>query len=168
IVAIGGIGGGPAADFVIARYNPNGNLDATFSGDGVQTTDFFGSTDNANAVAVGSDSRITVAGSSRNGNFNEDFAVARYIGGDTAPPDTTITSGPPAKTKKTTASFSFASEPGATFQCSLDGSAFTACASPKTFTGLSRKKHTFRVRAVDAAGNADPTPASRSWTVRRR
>ncbi|MGH3085952.1 MAG: hypothetical protein ACRDSJ_01375, partial [Rubrobacteraceae bacterium] len=150
--------------FALARYNAGGARDTTFSGDGVQTTDF-GSFDQAKAVAVGPDSRITVAGSTQNGFLNEDFAVARYIG-DATPPDTTITSGPPAKTKKTTASFSFTSEPGARFQCSLDGAAFTDCASPKTFTGLSRKKHTFRVRAIDRAGNVDPTPAVRSWTVK--
>jgi hypothetical protein len=32
-------------------------------------------------------------------------------------------------------------------------------------TGLKRKKHTFSVRAVDQAGNADQTPATFSWRV---
>ena len=40
-----------------------------------------------------------------------------------------------------------------------------ACTSPATFSGLAAGPHTFAVRAVDAAGNADPTPAIRSFTV---
>ena len=39
------------------------------------------------------------------------------------------------------------------------------CTSPKAYTGLSAATHTFEVRATDAAGNVDPTPASRTWTV---
>jgi uncharacterized delta-60 repeat protein len=80
IVAAGGSG----LDFTLARYRPNGARDTTFSGDGLQTTDF-GSFEEARAVAVGPDSRITVAGTFRNGDFNDDFAVARYIG-DATPP----------------------------------------------------------------------------------
>ena len=34
------LAGGGAGDFALARYNPNGSLDPTFSGDGMQTTDF--------------------------------------------------------------------------------------------------------------------------------
>jgi hypothetical protein len=51
------------------------------------------------------------------------------------------------------------------FLCSLDGSPFTVCTSPKTYTGLASGSHTFRVAAVDVAGNVDPTPASFTWQV---
>ncbi|HLL52304.1 MAG TPA: endonuclease/exonuclease/phosphatase family protein [Myxococcaceae bacterium] len=84
---------------------------------------------------------------------------------DTAPPDTTVTSGPASVTNATTASFTFtATEPGS-FECSLDGGAFDACTSPRDYSGLGNGSHTFRVRALDTVGNADPTPASRTWTV---
>jgi hypothetical protein len=64
------------------------------------------------------------------------------------------------------ASFDFSSsEPDSTFECSLDGGAFGSCTSPKSYTGLSVGTHTFSVKATDAAGNIDPTSASRSWTV---
>ena len=46
IVAVG-IAGGNGSSFALARYNPNGSLDTTFSGDGKQTTDFGGYFDGA-------------------------------------------------------------------------------------------------------------------------
>jgi uncharacterized delta-60 repeat protein len=85
---------------------------------------------------------------------------------DLTPPDTTITSGPSGNNNASSATFAFTSnEAGATFQCQLDGSAFVACASGVTYSGLARGDHTFRVRAVDAAGNTDSTPAVRTWKV---
>lgn len=46
-------------------------------------------------------------------------------------------------------------------ECRLDGAAFALCSSPKTYSGLSKATHQFEVRGVDAAGNADATPAVR-------
>jgi hypothetical protein len=85
---------------------------------------------------------------------------------DTTAPDTSITSGPAATTTSTSASFSVsATEPGSTFACKLDGESWAGCASPKAYSGLSVGAHTFAVRATDAAGNADSSPATRTWTV---
>jgi len=74
IVVAGTVGDGLA--FGIARYNTNGSLDTTFSGDGKATVDFFGAFNNASAVAIQPDGRIVVAGSTRFG--DSDFAVARF------------------------------------------------------------------------------------------
>jgi hypothetical protein len=88
---------------------------------------------------------------------------------DTALPETTITAGPKAKTKKSKATLQFVStEPDSSFACSLDGKAFTPCSSPQAYRGLRRTKHTFAVRAIDAAGNLDPTPATQSWKVKKK
>jgi hypothetical protein len=85
---------------------------------------------------------------------------------DTTPPDTTITAGPSGSTTATSASFSFSSsETGSSFECKLDAGAWGACTSPKAYSGLSAGSHTFSVRAKDAAGNVDASPASRSWTI---
>ena len=65
-------------DFALARYNTDGSLDTSFSCDGKQITDFAGNTDLANGVAVQSDGRIVVAGSSFSPTTANDFAVARY------------------------------------------------------------------------------------------
>ena len=83
---------------------------------------------------------------------------------DTVAPDTAITSGPSGSVSSTSATFAFTStENPPVFQCSLDGAAFGTC--PAGYTGLSQGAHTFSVRAVDAAGNQDATPATRTWTV---
>jgi hypothetical protein len=82
------------------------------------------------------------------------------------PPATTITSGPSGATNDPTPTFTFSSsEAGSTFQCKLDTGAYSACTSPKTTANLADGPHTFYVRATDPAGNTDPTPAARSFTV---
>jgi 3-phytase len=86
--------------------------------------------------------------------------------GDTTPPDTSITSGPAGTVTSRDATFAFSSsESNSTFQCRLDGAAYAGCSSPMTATGLGDGSHTFYVRATDAAGNVDATPASRTWSV---
>ena len=53
---------------------------------------------------------------------------------------------------------------GGSFECRLDNTAPSpACSSPKAYSGLAEGAHTFEVRAIDAAGNVDPTPATRSF-----
>jgi hypothetical protein len=85
---------------------------------------------------------------------------------DTTPPETTITAGPTGAVTVTDATFEFtSSEAGSSFECQLDAAGYAACASPKAYTGLADGQHTFDVRARDAAGNTDPTPATRTWTV---
>ena len=84
---------------------------------------------------------------------------------DVTPPQTSLDSGPAGQVSSTSASFTFSSEAGATFACSLDGGAFAACTSPRSYTGLAQGSHTFAVRATDPAGNTDASPAIRTWTV---
>ena len=85
---------------------------------------------------------------------------------DTTPPETTIDSGPSGTVNSSSASYAFSSdEAGSTFECKLDAGTFTPCTSPQAYDGLSNGSHTFEVRATDAAGNTDATPASRTWTV---
>ena len=85
---------------------------------------------------------------------------------DRTVPGTTIDSAPSDPSASTTASFEFnASESGASFECRLDAGSWGACSSPQGYASLSEGNHTFHVRATDAAGNVDPTPANFSWTV---
>src|SRR3990172_8752937 len=85
---------------------------------------------------------------------------------DTTAPDTTITSQPTNPSNSTSASFSFTStETGSTFLCQMDSGGYSACTSPKSYTGLTAGSHTFYVKATDSAGNIDSTPASYTWTI---
>jgi uncharacterized delta-60 repeat protein len=70
-------------DFAVARYNLDGSLDTSFSGDGKVVTAFGLLDDRAQSVAVDASGRVIVAGITcitdytRDGN-EIDFAVARY------------------------------------------------------------------------------------------
>ncbi len=83
-------------------------------------------------------------------------------------PDTKIKGKPARRTSKRLAKFTFSSsKPHSTFQCKLGKRRFRPCSSPfKRRVGLGR--HVFRVRAVNQAGLADPTPASYRWKVLAR
>jgi hypothetical protein len=101
-------------------------------------------------------------GNEASGTFcGPDFASREIIQPppDTTPPETAIDTGPPAFSEDRTATFSFSSsEPGSRFECSLDDGPFVPCSSPYTTPRLRGGRHTLAVRAIDAAGNVDPTP----------
>jgi hypothetical protein len=83
-----------------------------------------------------------------------------------SPPDTAIDSGSTGTVGQSSATFAFhGSDANDTFQCSLDGAPWVACKSPQQYTSLADGTHTFQVRAVNSAGEVDPTPAEASWTV---
>lgn len=90
---------------------------------------------------------------------------------DRAAPETTLVSGPPATTGQDDATFIFEcseSAPegnGCTFECAVDEEAYGECESPFEVTDVEAAEHIFRVRAVDAAGNVDESPAEQTWTV---
>jgi hypothetical protein len=102
-------------------------------------------------------------------------APARTFTIDATPPETTITSGPAdgSSGTDTTATFGFASsEGGSTFACrvypaALTPPAFAPCsgATSHTASGFAPGTYSFEVRATDAYGNADATPAKRTFTV---
>jgi subtilisin len=83
-------------------------------------------------------------------------------------PDTAFSAVPPETTEDPTPAFEFSSATaGSTFECSLDGGAFAACASPHATAELADGPHQFAVRAIDPAGTPDATAATDSFTVDR-
>jgi uncharacterized delta-60 repeat protein len=77
-------GDGFTTDFGIARFEPDGTLDASFGTGGLVTTDFgspgdqFATSDGAASVALQSDGKIVVAGFARKNGGPSHFALARY------------------------------------------------------------------------------------------
>jgi hypothetical protein len=51
------------------------------------------------------------------------------------------------------------------FECSLDNSNFTACASPVKASNMADGAHILEVRAKDNVENTSPSPSSFTWTV---
>ena len=77
VVAGDSFDGNNRSNFVLARYDSDGNLDTAFGTDGKVNTDF-GLSDYVSAVVVQADGKIVVAGSSLHDNNVGDFALARY------------------------------------------------------------------------------------------
>jgi uncharacterized delta-60 repeat protein len=65
-----------AGNFAVARYNPDGSLDATFGSNGLSIIDF-GSNDQANAIILQADGKLVAAGFTLPPSFAGDFALAR-------------------------------------------------------------------------------------------
>jgi hypothetical protein len=91
---------------------------------------------------------------------------------DKTPPNTTIYSKPLNPSSKTDpAHFIFAGNDGITgseilsYECQLDSGNFENCISPIYINSLNEGSHTFKVRAIDEAGNIDPTPANYTWII---
>ncbi len=59
-------------------------------------------------------------------------------------------------------------EPSSTFECKLDKRRWKPCAAKRKLKRLDPGRHRFRARAIDAAGNADPTPAKKRFRTKRR
>src|ERR671914_749462 len=97
-----------------------------------------------------------------------DCAGEGPISADRTPPETQLLERPSTPSTAEAALFRFSGTDNAspvTFECKLDAGAFEPCSSPAVFENLSLGVHTLQVRAVDASGNVDSSPASYTWTV---
>lgn len=83
---------------------------------------------------------------------------------EAVPPRTTIVSAPAERTADPSSTFNFVSSSPGTFECSIDGGSFAACASPFSAT-FGEGQHSFSVRAVDLAGNREETLAKVTFIV---
>ncbi len=142
----------------IQKFRPSGTFITTWGTAGTGTSQFNG----PSGVAVAATDHVYVVDRANN-------RIQKFHETDAVTPDTTIDSGPSGLTNDASPSFTFSSTesplltPG--FECSLDSAEWASCASPKSYASLSEGAHTFQVRAVDAAGNPDPSPDSQGFTI---
>jgi hypothetical protein len=82
-------------------------------------------------------------------------------------PVPTVTDKPAKVSSSTSATFTWADAASATaYSCSLDGSTYSSCTSPKSYSNLTDRAHTFALRAKLASpANAKPSTYSYGWTV---
>jgi beta-glucanase (GH16 family) len=113
------------------------------------------------------DHHFTVAALDSSGNVDQSPAV-QWFTVDTTPPDTTV-NGPSGLINDSTPTFDFASpDPDTEAVICLVDDVVVDCSGPgasHTTSPLADGDHSFSVAARDAAGNVDPTPAARSFTV---
>ena len=102
-----------------------------------------------------------------NSPYGNQTVLLAGTGVDPLPPVVTITSRPLKAATSSAATFKFRSDvPNSSFQCRLDGKAWVACVSPKTYKSIPYGQHTFRVRAT--ASSRTGAIASYSWAIRRK
>ncbi|HEX8958418.1 MAG TPA: hypothetical protein VF770_01200, partial [Solirubrobacterales bacterium] len=173
---------------VLLRTLANGQPDPAWGTNGVLTVPSPPETsDYAWALSVQPDRRILVGGETY-ANGNDDRLLLRVLG-DTTPPDTAITHRPRRRLRSSrrpvTVAFKAIGDVHTTFECRLirpkrkrhhrrparsaatrSAAAFRACASPVRYRNLRRPgRYRFAVRAIDPAGNVDPTPATVTFKV---
>jgi hypothetical protein len=149
---------------------PPGTTFSTSSANGAQFDVSSVLEPDADNDGFGDESQDNCAGVSNPGQQDVDGDGVGAACEDEIAPDTTITGQPKAKTKKKKATFTFSGTDArviAGFECSLNGAPFASCTSPLTVKGK-KGKNSFAVRARDAAGNVDPTPATFAWKVKKK
>jgi hypothetical protein len=83
---------------------------------------------------------------------------------DATPPHTTITAGPSGAVQGASGTFYYASSEGGTrFDCDLDFQGWKPCNGGHATFSYTQTGHSLAVRAIDAAGNVDPNPATTTW-----
>ena len=143
--------------FTVSSSESGSTFACEIDGAAVSCSDVGALADGPHTFAV----RATDAAGNQDGSpATRDFTV------DASAPDTAIASGPEGATRATSFTFAFSSDdPAATFECTLDGRRVLPCDGTYDTPELRDGPHAFTVRAVDAGGNADPSPATRSFTV---
>lgn len=192
IVVAGDINSSPAQDFFLARFTAAGALDQSFGTGGWLTTDFGSADDRALSLVLQPDGRIVAGGLANGVPDTGDYGLVRYNPDGSL--DQTFGSGGEATGQAPIGSIgSLSLQPdgkfvaahydavarfrrdgspdvGSDFDCKLTSpwgatSWWTACDAGSFQRALSDGTYAFQVRAVDAVGNVDPTPATSTFTI---
>jgi uncharacterized delta-60 repeat protein len=169
--------------FGLARLTYAGQLDQSFSGNGREIVSLSEEFEEATALTP-TPSGVVAAGYNQAGAEDGRFELAAFDpgpteaetpdpdAGDRDPPETELGGKDHRRVRtdrqRAVVKFRFRSpETGVTFACRVDQGSPKPCNSPRSVP-LSLGRHRFAVRAIDAAGNVDPTPAVGRIRVRPR
>lgn len=174
-----GGGGGPTSPSVSLTSTPSPETTSTSASFGWSTSGSPTSTtcsiDGAAAVACtsprsysglavgGHTFRVTVANSAGSASALHSWSVTSAGGGGTGAPTVTITQRPARVSSSTAATFAWTTGGAVTSTtCSLDNAVATPCSSPKSYSGMSRTSHSFRVTVSGPSGSRSKTV---SWRI---
>ena len=145
ILAAGGAGG----RMFVARYNPDGTLDSSFSGDGRAFVDFGPYVDFAQDIAIDDDGAIVLVGWAQNATR---LGLARFTAAGV--PDTTF-SGDGKRTANLVSGQEFAQS------VVIDASGRLVVLGSASFSGATR----FALARFNAGGAIDTTFSGDGWTI---
>ncbi len=154
----------------------SGNADPVLGGSGVMSATAAGTTGSFTVAVGGLDASSgysfkAYATNSVGTSYTSVATFTTMAPPDMTAPETTITSGPSGTVNSDSATIAFTGSDDVTaagsltFEGRLDGEEFGPVTSPVVLNGLAQGAHVYEVRAKDAAGNTDATPAVASWTV---
>ena len=110
------------------------------------------------------DHTLTVVAIDPAGNAESPGAQAQFTI-DRTPPETTVTGGPTGPIHDELPAYDISgSELLSAIECQIDEGSYGGCGSLAP-ASLAVGEHTVRIRAIDRAGNIDPTPALRVFTI---
>lgn len=122
-----------------------------------------------------------IGGTCPQGTFNPELTTNNYTTGiitfnctvaptftitppDISKPIVTLTSQPMNYSNQASGTIAFSANEAATFECKMDGGAYTPCTSPFSYSTAANSQHTFTVQATNSANKAS-TPVSFTWTI---
>jgi uncharacterized delta-60 repeat protein len=138
--------------FAVARLNTDGTVDNSFSGDGGTTLDFSGGSDSATAVAIRTDGKILVAGSTSGAVGASNFALAKLNADGSIDPS--------SSSGKTTLDFAGTSDYASATVLQPDGKILVAGSTNETIGGGN-----FAVARFNTDGTVDNTFSSDGKTT---
>ena len=173
---------------LISSWNPNLNNTVntvTLAGPNVFLGGSFtsvGTTARNRVAAVGTDGTLTTWNPNANNTVTriDGFGTSVFVSGRfsgmggnpqsrfwryTLPVAPVITNAPSGYVSSKSGTVEWTGTSGATYQCSVDGGAWTTCTSPLSRTGLSEGAHSVAVRVIDSLGMTIQSEATASWIV---
>ncbi|HPX64049.1 MAG TPA: lamin tail domain-containing protein, partial [bacterium] len=125
-------------------------------------------TSTVKTTASSTSNQMTLTTNSLTNSKNTSSTAIKPTSTDSTPPDTTIQTTLPAITNTGTANFLLSSTEPGKFECQLNDQNWKTCPADYQLKNLVSGEYLLSVRAIDLAGNIDPTPATYTWLIDKK